>query len=179
MFRICEIVLQQAHLPQKPNNNKCLTLQEARMSKNKAVSFFLCLLLLSTPVAWSGDFNEAAKRAQETHKLILINFSGSDWCGPCIRLRKEILESEVFESYAKDHLILVRADFPRQKKNQLNKEQVKKNESLAEKYNPEGKFPYTLLVDENGKILKQWDGFPGMDASQFTNQIKIVEHAGN
>src|SRR5580698_3670282 len=121
----------------------------------------ICIaFMLSPAVTWMGDFNAAKTEAAKTHKLILINFSGSDWCGPCIRLRKEILESATFENYATDHLVLVRADFPRQKKNQPAKDQIKRNEALADKYNADGKFPYTLLVNENGKILKAWDGFP-------------------
>lgn len=132
------------------------------------------MIFLSTAVDWSGDFSTAQKQAVQEHKLIMINFSGSDWCGPCIRLRTEILESSVFENYATDHLVLVRADFPRQKKNQLSKEQVKLNETLADKYNPDGKFPFTLLVDENGKVLKSWDGFPDETADQFVAQISTV-----
>ena len=132
------------------------------------------MMFIGTGVTWSGNFNEAKKEAAQTHKLILINFSGSDWCGPCIRLRKEILESSAFADYAADHLVLVRADFPRQKKNQLSKEQTKLNESLADKYNAEGKFPYTLLVDENGKVLFQWDGFPNETPEQFVNQVQYV-----
>jgi len=53
--------------------------------------------LFAVPALWMGNFSEAQKQAKVTHKQILINFSGSDWCGPCIRLRKEILESESFE----------------------------------------------------------------------------------
>ncbi|WCT14295.1 thioredoxin family protein [Mucilaginibacter jinjuensis] len=131
--------------------------------------------LFAPSVTWLGDFNTAKTEAGKTHKLILINFSGSDWCGPCIRLRKEILESSNFEGYAADHLLLVRADFPRQKKNQPSKEQVKLNEALAEKYNAEGKFPYTLLVDENGKVLKAWDGFPDETPDQFVTDVKKYE----
>lgn len=126
---------------------------------------------LATNVTWLGDFSEARQEASKSHRLILINFSGSDWCGPCIRERKEILENDAFTNYASDHLILVRADFPRQKKNQLSQEQTKRNELLADKYNPDGKFPYTLLVDENGKVLKDWDGFPNEAPEQFVNQI--------
>ncbi len=132
------------------------------------------VVFFSTGVTWSGDFSAAKKEAGLQHKLILINFSGSDWCGPCIRLRKEILESQTFENYAADHLVLVRADFPRQKKNQLSKEQVKLNEALADKYNSDGKFPFTLLVDENGKILKTWDGFPGLSPDEFVSQINSI-----
>jgi thioredoxin-related protein len=131
----------------------------------------LITMFFTTAVTWSGDFTAAQKQATQEHKLILINFSGSDWCGPCIRLRKEILESSTFESYAAEHLVLVRADFPRQKKNQLSKEQIKLNEALADKYNPDGKFPYTLLVDEKGTVLKSWDGFPDETSDKFVNQI--------
>ena len=132
-------------------------------------------VLLTSGVTWLGDFNEAKIDATKEHKRILINFSGSDWCGPCIRLRKEILETGTFDDYAKDHLVLVRADFPRQKKNQLSKEQIKLNESLADKYNAEGKFPYTLLVDENGKVLKTWDGFPNESPEQFVADVSAVK----
>jgi len=140
----------------------------------KLLTIFIAMFFM-TGVTWSGDFSDAQKQAAQEHKLILINFSGSDWCGPCIRLRKEILESSTFESYASAHLVLVRADFPRQKKNQLSKDQVKLNESLADKYNPDGKFPYTLLVDENGKVLKDWDGFPNETPEQFVSQISAVK----
>lgn len=122
-------------------------------------------------VTWQGDFSQAKVEAAKEHKLILVNFSGSDWCVPCIRLRKEILESAAFEDYASGHLVLVRADFPRQKKNQPSKEQVKLNEALADQYNAGGKFPYTLLVDENGKVLKEWDGFPNETPEQFVSDI--------
>jgi thioredoxin-related protein len=140
----------------------------------KLLTLYLFMLFLPG-VSWLGDFNAAKNEAAQKHKLILINFSGSDWCGPCIRLRKEILESSDFENFASDNLVLVRADFPRQRKNQLNKEQVKLNETLADKYNADGKFPYTLLVDANGKILKQWDGFPNETPDQFITDIKSLE----
>jgi thioredoxin-related protein len=144
----------------------------------KLLTVFL-FLFTTSPATWLGDFNKAQTEAVASHKLIIINFSGSDWCGPCIRLRKEILESDKFNDFATDHLVLVRADFPRQKKNQLSKEQVKLNEALADKYNPDGKFPFTLLVDEHGKVLKEWDGYPDETADQFINQIKPFANASH
>jgi len=144
------------------------------------IALFACSILLLSftalkPVTWLGDIKTATAEANKSKELILVNFSGSDWCGPCIRLRKEILESETFTDYAAGHLVLVRADFPRQKKNQLEKEQVKRNEALADKYNPEGKFPFTLLIDSEGKVLKTWDGFPNESPEQFTAQVKAFE----
>lgn len=129
------------------------------------------LLSFTTPILWNGNFNNTIKQAKASDKNVLINFSGSDWCGPCIRLKREIFESDAFADYAGENLLLVRADFPRQKKNKLSAEQVKLNESLAERYNPSGKFPYTVLVDENGKILKSWDGLPKESAKEFVKEI--------
>ena len=136
----------------------------------KIISILL-FLLFSTPILWNGNLNTTLKQAKTSDKNVLINFSGSDWCGPCIRLKKEIFESEAFTDYASDNLLLVRADFPRQKKNKPGAEQVKLNESLAERYNPQGKFPFTLLVDQNGKILKSWDGLPKVSAKDFVKEI--------
>ncbi|MGY4386467.1 thioredoxin-related protein [Pedobacter sp. UYP24] len=133
--------------------------------------FISILFLVAPSLSWMGNMDEAIKQAGDSHKQILINFSGSDWCGPCIRLRKEILETKIFENYAVDHLILVRADFPRQKKNKLLAVQVKLNEAMAEKYNPDGKFPYTVLLDEKGKLIMAWDGFPDESPDQFVAEI--------
>lgn len=133
------------------------------------------LFLCGSAVSWMGNFNDALKLAGESHRQILINFSGSDWCGPCIRLRKEILETAAFEKYAGDHLVLVRADFPRQKKNRLSAEQTKLNEALAERFNPNGKFPFTVLTNENGKVIRSWDGFPEESPGQFVEEIAEAE----
>jgi thioredoxin-related protein len=125
--------------------------------------------------SWKTNYNEAKTEAAVKHELILVNFSGSDWCLPCMKLKKTIFENENFVSYASEKLILVNADFPRQNKHKLSQEQTKMNEELAEKFNPEGKFPYTVLVNEDGKVIKQWDGLPDGSAEQFIDQIKQVD----
>lgn len=136
-------------------------------------------MMFGPGLTWSGDFEAARTDAAGSHKYLLVNFSGSDWCGPCIRLRNTILEAKDFEAYAADHLVLVRADFPRQKKNQLPKDQVKRNEALADKYNPDGKFPYTLLLDSNGKVIKTWEGCPDETPAQFVGEIEQQLHASH
>lgn len=133
-----------------------------------ATSFFL---YSSTPV-WLTDFETAKAQAKKEHKLILLSFSGSDWCIPCISLHKEVFESAIFLRYAEENIILVNADFPRNKKNQLSKEQQKVNDALAEKYNPTGNFPYTLLLDSDGNKIKVWDGFYKKGAENFIAEIK-------
>jgi thioredoxin-related protein len=131
--------------------------------------------LLST--GWQTDFNKAQQSAQSEHKLILLNFSGSDWCGPCIRMHKEIFEKSSFSDYANDHLVLVNADFPRLKKHELSKDQQEKNDKLAGRYDKEGIFPLTVLLAADGKILKEWQGFPSVSSEEFTNQVKAVVDA--
>src|SRR5215218_2370430 len=114
------------------------------------MKFLLTLLLtslLSAPLPWLSNIEQAKTEAIRSHKYILLNFSGSDWCGPCIRMHKEIFESEVFGKYAEQNLVLVNADFPQLRKHQLSKEQTKQNEVLADKYNPGGKFPFTVILD--------------------------------
>jgi thioredoxin-related protein len=122
---------------------------------------------------WGHNYKEALEAAKKEHKLILINFSGSDWCGPCIRLHKEVFVMEDFVKIANEHLVLVNADFPRYKKNQLTAAQQKLNDELADKYNSKGLFPYTVLVDENGNLLKDWEGFPA-SPSEFIEDIQQV-----
>src|SRR5215213_8207586 len=108
-------------------------------------SAILFSFLFAAPT-WKTNFNEAKTEATTKHELILLNFSGSDWCLPCMKLKKNIFDSENFTSYASENLVLVNADFPRQNKHKLPVDQKKINEELAEKYNPEGKFPYTVLL---------------------------------
>jgi len=124
--------------------------------------------------SWLTDINQAKTTAQQEHKLILLNFSGSDWCAPCIKMKKEVFESAAFLAKADQRLVLLRADFPRQKKNQLPREQAQHNEALAEKYNPDGKFPLTLLLDANGKVIKTWDGYVFASQDKFIAELTQV-----
>ncbi|MGZ8509978.1 MAG: thioredoxin family protein [Chitinophagaceae bacterium] len=134
------------------------------------------LILASAGTGWETDFEKAKQRAAAEHHFILLNFSGSDWCGPCISMRREIFESEVFKNFASENLVLVNADFPRLKKNQLTRDQQKKNEQVADKYNPQGNFPYTLLLNAEGKVMYSWDGFPNTTPEQFISRIKALIH---
>jgi thioredoxin-related protein len=138
----------------------------------KVLSFLIITAFFSINQEWNTSFEQAKVKAANENKLILLNFSGSDWCGPCIKLHKDIFDSEVFVEYAKRNLVLVNADFPRSKKNMPSKEQVKANEALAEKYNSKGVFPYTLLLDANGKVLKSWEGYPKLSAEEFIDELK-------
>lgn len=145
----------------------------------KLILGLLFLTVFVKPVEWQTDFDKAKDEAVQTHKFIILNFSGSDWCGPCIRMKKEIFDTDAFEEFAGKNLVLVRADFPRLKKNQLSSEQTKRNEALAAKYNPEGKFPFTILLNEKGSPIKIWEGFPNESPEKFLTEINSFQHASN
>ncbi len=71
-------------------------------------------------------------------------------------------------------MVLVNADFPRKKKNIPSDEIVKRNEALAEKYNKEGSFPLTLLLNADGKVIKSWRGKPEVSVEEWTKEIKNI-----
>jgi thioredoxin-related protein len=135
----------------------------------------LSLFLVSLK-GWETDFEKAKQTARAEHKNILLNFSGSDWCVPCINLKKDLFENNLFEKYANDHLVLVNADFPRLKKHKLTGEQQSSNDHLADIYNKDGIFPLTLLLSPEGQVLKKWEGFPHLSANEFTDEIKSLDH---
>ena len=142
-------------------------------------SIFFTSFTIISGTTWLTNFEQAKSEASQAKKFILLNFSGSDWCAPCVRLKTEIFSSEAFIEYAQDNLVLANADFPRLKKNQLDKSQIQHNEALAEKYNPEGKFPLTILLNASGKPIKYWDGIPQKTPEQFIDEIKKILNAVN
>jgi thioredoxin-related protein len=140
----------------------------------KIFPLILLWISLSTIPVWITDFNVAKQEAEKNNKLILLNFSGSDWCLPCIRMKKDVFDKEEFLQYASDNLVLVNADFPRQHKNKIPAEIKHQNEMLAEKYNPSGIFPMTLLLTPDGKEVRRWEGFESISPNQFIEEIKTA-----
>ncbi len=133
------------------------------------------LMLLTISVGafaqdWQTDFNKSKELAAAENKTIVLVFAGSDWCAPCMKLEKEIWESEAFKAYAKDHYIMQKADFPRKKKNQVESEQVKINKQLAEKYNPKGYFPFVAVIDKNGKVMGE-TGYKKMTPEEYIKHL--------
>ncbi len=136
---------------------------------------FVCIIMsLMIPSNWLTDFEQAKREAKKNNRLIILNFSGSDWCAPCIQMKKDVFDKPAFQDYASQNLILVSADFPRHKKNQLDAQQQAHNEKLADLYNPKGQFPLTLLLDANGRVIHEWDGSKGMSAEAFVKQLEAM-----
>ena len=130
---------------------------------------------MSGPSSWLTDFNQAKTVSLQKHQNILLNFSGSDWCSGCIKLHKNIFDSQAFQQYAEQNLVLLNADFPRSKKNSLPADQQKKNNTLADKYNPNGIFPFTVLLNSDGTVIKSWEGNYEGGAENFVQEIKAVD----
>ena len=124
---------------------------------------------------WNYNFDEAVSLAQNEDKNIIIVFSGSDWCAPCIKLEKNIWQSDVFKNESEKEWVLVKANFPRKKANELPKEQTEHNRKLAEKYNVEGSFPLVVVLDKNVKVLGKM-GFKNVSPEEYIKMIHVVEN---
>lgn len=124
---------------------------------------------------WLHNYDDAIKKAKAEHKPILMVFAGSDWCKPCILLRKEVWDTQEFATYAKENLVLLELDFPRFKKNQLPADQVKHNEKLADTYNKEGEFPLVVLTDESGKVISK-TGYKAGGPEAYVQHLNNLLH---
>ena len=140
------------------------------MKKKFLFLLFFASVCIASAQEWQTDFTTAKQIAAKQDKPIILVFQGSDWCAPCIKLDKEVWSTPEFKSYAKDHFIMLQADFPRKKANSLAPEQQEKNNQLAEKYNQNGYFPFVVILDENGKVL----GETGYQKMQPNEYIKLL-----
>ncbi len=107
---------------------------------------------LSAKPGWLTNFKEAQEQAKSGKKLVLLDFTGSDWCGWCIKLEREVFSKPEFKQYAEKNLVLMEIDFPKGK--QLSSTERAQNEQLAMQYGIEG-FPTIILVDGDGKKVGQ------------------------
>jgi protein disulfide-isomerase len=149
----------------------------------KNILVALCLALLasegraqSEPVTltWREDYVAAAAEAARTNRPLLLNFTGTDWCVWCHRVRDEIFQTQAFAKYAAESLVLVELDFPRGKT--LPPELKKQNLALAEKYGVTG-YPTLILVDSSGKELARL-GYMQGGPKTFIRELKRSLAAG-
>ncbi|MBK1832935.1 thioredoxin family protein [Roseibacillus ishigakijimensis] len=120
-------------------------------SKTLAVAFLgIFAASASAELTWHTDFEKGQKAAEEAGKNLLVDFTGSDWCHWCIKLKEEVFDQEAFEAVAEDY-VLVELDFPNDE-SLVSPEQRKKNEELALNYSVEG-FPTVLLFDSAGRPI--------------------------
>jgi thiamine biosynthesis lipoprotein len=133
-------------------NSLIFTFQLKHMGK--IIASILLMLICFLGIARSQDNIaelEAFKEARNQNLPIFLVFSGSDWCVPCIRFEKEVLSDSNFIRFAKENLVILKAEFPQKKR--LEPNIVKRNELLAEKYNPSGLFPHLVLLEPDGSVI--------------------------
>lgn len=119
---------------------------------------------------WITDFETAKVTAQQDDKHIILVFQGSDWCAPCIKLDKHVWSTDYFKTYALNHYVMLKADFPRRKKNQLSQEQTEANKKLAELYNQQGYFPFVVVLNAEGKVLGEL-GYQNISPQDYVSEI--------
>jgi protein disulfide-isomerase len=116
------------------------------------VALVLSISHLHAADLWLTDFDEAKKKAAAEDKPLVLDFTGSDWCGWCIKLDQEVFEKAPFKEYAEKNLVLVKLDFPRRK--ELSKKLKKQNEKLAEQFKVKG-YPTIIVLDSKAKQIGQ------------------------
>lgn len=136
------------------------------------LKILILLATFSVNAQESMTFDQSLAKAQNEHKNVLLFFSGSDWCAPCVKFKKFFVETEQFKNFSNEKLVVYNADFPRQKKNQLAKSIADENGKLAEKYNSKGQFPMILLLNDKGEIIKKWEQLPSETLEQFIEKLK-------
>lgn len=140
----------------------------------KRIAIFSIVFIISAMIAraqdWQTDFEAAKAIAAKENREIIMVFQGSDWCAPCIKLDQEIWSSDEFKTYAKDHFVMLKVDFPRRKANALSPEQQEKNNKLAEAYNKKGFFPFVVVLDPQGNKLGE-TGYKKMTPGEYITHL--------
>ena len=125
----------------------------------------------SAGATWGEDYQQAQAESKKSGKPILADFTGSDWCGYCIALKKEVFDTPAFKEWAAKNVILLELDFPRRKTQAAEIKQ--QNEKLSQQFNIEG-FPTILILDATGKKIGELgyqEGGPDKWIAEFKRQF--------
>ena len=118
--------------------------------------------------SWETDFEEASATAKASNKYMLLDFSGSDWCGWCVKLDNEVFSKKAFKDYAKENLVCVLVDFPRRK--QLKKALKEQNAKLQQKYGVRG-FPTVIVLSPTGDLVGK-TGYKAGGPDAYVSHLK-------
>ena len=144
----------------------------------KTYRFFLfavaASVLVSGPVAraessWLTDYKKAQQEAKAGNKFLLLDFTGSDWCGWCKKFDREVLLQPEFKDFARDNLVVVELDFPRGKPQ--TPDLKKQNRELAQQYEIVG-FPTIVVLSADGQKLWRYDGYFPAGPTAFIAQLQ-------
>ena len=143
----------------------------------KLIALLLMALVSNSFAAgelWTSDYDSALKKAKKENRHVLLDFTGSDWCGWCIRLNKEVFDTDAFKAYAKDNLVLVEIDFPRKKS--LPKDVVARNRKLGEKFEVAG-YPTIWILGPDGTPIRS-TGYRKGGGEAYVEHLKGLIKAG-
>lgn len=135
-------------------------------------ALLLSVISLMAKPGWSEDYQASLAKAKTDNKVTLLDFTGSDWCGWCIKIDKEIFSQPEFQEYAAKNLELVELDFPRKKT--LPAHVQKQNEKLAKEYGIRG-FPTIVVLNSQGKKIGQLGYMPG-GPSAFIAELEKLKN---
>jgi thioredoxin-related protein len=145
------------------------------MNFPRSLFLLLVAIFLISPAfagGWSEDYKASLETAAKENKKVLLDFTGSDWCTWCIKLKKETFDQPAFKDYADKNLVLVEIDFPQGKSQ--SPDVKKQNEALQQQYQVQG-FPTLVVLDPQGKVIKQQSGYiPGGPAG-FINWLNTAK----
>ena len=141
--------------------------------KKVGLLIVVCLFAITgwATEGWLTDMELAAEKASKEGKHLLLDFSGSDWCGWCIRLDKEVFQKENWKEYASEHLVQVLVDFPQDKSEQSKTLQAE-NEALAKQYKVKG-FPTVIILSPEGRLVDR-TGYQRGGATAYIKHIKSL-----
>jgi protein disulfide-isomerase len=159
---------------QRSTKKYCIGKKEFMM-RNKLSFLFLLIFSFSIQLPaqdgrWLEDYEAGLAEAKATGKYLFLNFSGSDWCGWCIKLDEEVLSQKSFLDYAKDHLVLTVLDFPRSKKQ--SQALQTQNQNLARDFGIMG-FPTVVILDSKGKLVAK-TGYRRGGAESYVSHIRSL-----
>jgi thioredoxin-related protein len=121
---------------------------------------------------WLTDFPKAQAQAKAEKKLLLLDFTGSDWCPPCKALTKNVFSKPEFAAYASTNLVLVEVDFPNSKPQSA--ELKKANAALQEKFNIES-YPTIIVLDAEGKQVYRKSGYGGATVKEYLAELQKLK----
>ena len=139
--------------------------------RKSLISIASVMVMMVAPVMaenWHTSWKDAAAESKKTGKPILADFTGSDWCGWCIKLKKEVFSTPEFQAWAAKKVVLLEVDFPR--KTQLDAKTKTQNDGLAQKYGIQG-FPTIVFANAKGEQL----GTAGYEEGGPANWTKLAE----
>ena len=160
--------------PLPPNDEKRVMLKPSRVVTRGAVSLLACLgfcagVARSEDGPWTSDFVAAKARAKAEKKLLLVDFTGSDWCGFCIKLHDEVFNKDPFKNEVSRQFVLVELDFPHEKK--LPDDIKAQNEKLGKAYKVHG-YPTVCLMDAEGQVVAKIVGYGPGSSGKYLERLQ-------